>query len=339
MKAVRYYEAGTFVFEEVLEQEPGKGEVKIAVAWCGICGSDLHIFQGHMDQRVHAPLAIGHEMSGEIIKVGENVSGWSAGDKVTVRPLDNCGSCPTCQAGYGHICENLKFMGIDTVGAMAEYWIVPARLLHHLPNSLPLDQAALIEPLAVACHDVRRGEVKPGDVVVVNGGGPIGMLIAMVARKAGGNVIVSEINPHRLTFAAEHGFMTVNLLEQSLGEELAKQGASNGADVFFEVSGSKPGALAMTASTRPRGRIVVVAIYPEPVPVDLHKFFWKELQLNGARVYEPEDFDAAIKLAAGGELPLAAMITARYSLDQTQKAFEFLASGANCMKILIGGKC
>ena len=338
MKAARYHEAGKFVCEEIPDVKPGKGEVRIAVSWCGICGSDLHIYLGHMDKRVHAPLQVGHEMSGVIAEVGEGVSGWSAGDKVTVRPLDNCGDCPTCRAGFGHICENLKFMGIDTPGAFAAYWTVPAKLLHRLPDRLPLTLGALVEPLAVACHDVRRGEAVAGDVVMVNGGGPIGILVAMVARRAGAKVLLSEINPHRLAFAAKQGFAVVDPLRQSVPEALEQLGAKGGADVFFEVSGSKPGALAMTTCTRPRGRIVMVAIYPEPVPVDLHRFFWKELQLRGARVYEPEDFDAAIKLAASGELPLESLITAKYPLSQTQQAFEFLAASANGMKILIGGE-
>jgi len=338
MRAVCYHAAGKFVYEEIPDRKPGKGEVKIAVAYCGICGSDLHIFQGHMDQRVHAPQVIGHEMSGKIVEVGTSVRDWHQGDKVTVRPLDNCGCCPTCRAGFVHICEKLKFMGIDSPGAMAEYWTVPARLLHRLPAQLPMDLAALIEPLAVACHDIKRAEITSGDVVVVNGGGPIGMLIAMVARQVGGKVIVAEINPHRLTFAEQHGFTVVNPQHQSMAEALAEQGASSGADVFFEVSGSPAGAAAMTNFTRPRGRIVVVAIYPIPAPVDLHKFFWKELQLRGARVYEAEDFERAVALATEGDLPLQDMITARYPLSRTQEAFEFLSTGTNCMKILIGGK-
>ncbi len=327
MKAALYQGAGTMVCSEVPGSHPGENEVRIRVGSCGICGTDLHIFLGHMDKRVSIPQSIGHEMSGVIAEVGPGVTGWKPGDRVTVRPLDNCGECPTCKRGFTWICEKLKFLGIDTPGAFAEYWTVPARLLHRIPDNLTLETAALIEPLAVACHDVRRGGVKPGDHVIVSGGGPIGMLIAMVAKMAGGNVTLLEVNPSRLEFARKLGFQAVDARDTS---------AVAPADVFFEVSGSKPGALAMTALTRPRGTIVVVAIFPEPVPVDLHKYFWKELNVFGARVYEAEDFDRAIALAASGKLPLDKIITKVFPLEQAQEAFSFLASGSgDAMKVLI----
>ena len=110
---------------------------------------------------------MGHEMSGVIESVGPGVSGWSAGDRVTVRPLDPCGACPACRAGHSHICHNLKFIGIDTPGALQGLWTVPAHTLHRLPDALPLREAAMIEPVAVACHDVRMGEVRPGEHAVV----------------------------------------------------------------------------------------------------------------------------------------------------------------------------
>ena len=197
--------------------------------------------------------------------------------------------------------------------------------------------AALVEPLAVACHDVRMGGVQPGDNVVVNGGGPIGMLVALAARKAGSKVTVVEINPFRLDFARELGFETLNPKEADAAEAVRAATGGSGADIVFEVSGSEAGALSMTAMARPRGRIVIVAIYPKPVPVDLHKFFWKELELRGARVYEKEDFDAAIALAASRELPLEKLITKVFPLDELQQAMEYPENAGNVMKILI--KC
>ena len=194
MKASQYIKAGQIEYREVPLSEPGENEVRVKVAYCGICGTDLHIFKGHMDARVNAPQAVGHEVSGTVAAMGKNVHGFSIGQKVTVRPLDNCGQCNTCKAGYTHICEKLRFLGIETAGGFAEYWTVPARLVHVLPENLPLKLAALVEPLAVACHDVRRSELKPGDYVAVNGGGPIGMLIAICARAAGGKVTICEIN-------------------------------------------------------------------------------------------------------------------------------------------------
>ena len=335
MKAAYYDGNKTITVGASIPQSPDAGQVRIQVAYCGICGTDLHIYQGHMDQRVAMPQVVGHEMSGEIAEVGPEVAGWKIGDRVVVRPLDPCGSCPACQAGHAHVCYNLKFLGIDTPGAFQGSWTVPAHTLHRLPDGLPLDTAALIEPLAVACHDVRRGEVKPGENVVVIGGGPIGMLIALVARHAGARVVVSEINPFRIDLARELGLEAINPLETDLVTAIDEQTHGAGADIVFEVSGSAAGASTMTQLVRTRGRIVVVAIFSEPPPVDLFRFFWRELDLRGARVYEPEDFDKAIALAADGTLPLDRLISDRRPLKDLQTVFEQIESSTNLMKVLI----
>lgn len=288
-----------------------------------------------MDSRVKAPQAVGHEISGVVESVGADVSGFTPGEKVTVRPLDNCGECNTCKAGFTHICEKLRFLGIETAGGFVEFWAVPARLVHRLPAGMPLKLAALVEPLAVACHDVRRSELKPGDRVVVNGGGPIGMLIALVARHAGAEVTISEINESRLKLARELGFEAVDPRMDDLVAKIRSETGGSGADVVFEVSGSEPGARVITELARPRGTIVVVAIYAQPVPVDLHKFFWKELRMVGARVYEVADYEQAIRLAAGGELELEPLISRVFPLENLQTAFEYLTRTPDAMKVLI----
>lgn len=316
-------------------QAPGPDEVRINVAYCGVCGTDLHIFLGHMDQRVDMPQVIGHEMSGIVAEVGSNVSEWEVGDHIVVRPLDPCNNCPACAAGHAHICQNLKFLGIDTPGAFQGSWTVPAHTLHRLPADLPLDHAAMIEPLAVACHDVRLGEVTDGDKVVVIGGGPIGILNALVARNAGGDVLVSEVNQFRVNLARELGLNAINPAEDDLFAHVDEWTGGAGADVVFEVSGTAIGAETMTKIARTRGRIVIVAIFADAPKVDLFQFFWRELQMRGVRVYEPQDYDEAIQLAADGALPLEQLITERYPLTKLQTAFEQIASGAEVMKILV----
>ncbi|KAA3657564.1 MAG: Zn-dependent alcohol dehydrogenase, partial [Chloroflexi bacterium] len=136
-------------------EPPQAGQVQIAVSHIGICGTDLHIYHGVMDKRVNMPQIMGHEMSGTIAAIGPEVNGWAIGDAVTVRPLDPCNDCPACGAGHKHICQNLKFLGIDTPGAMQSHWTVPAHTLHKLPENLSLAHGALSEPLAEACDDVR----------------------------------------------------------------------------------------------------------------------------------------------------------------------------------------
>ncbi|MBI4875530.1 MAG: alcohol dehydrogenase catalytic domain-containing protein [Acidobacteria bacterium] len=314
---------------------PGPGQVQIRVSHCGICGTDLHIFHGKMDHRVKQPQVIGHEMSGVVAAAGPETAGWAPGDRVTVRPLDHCGECPACRAGHSHICQRLKFIGIDSPGAFQELWTVPARTLHRLPAALSLREAALIEPLAVACHDVRLGEVKAGEYVVVQGGGPIGALVAMVARQAGARVLLSEVNPFRLALAAELGLRTVNPSETDLVALVNQETNEAGADVVFEVTGSAAGAELMTKLPRTRGRMVMVAIFSQPTPVDLFRFFWRELKLIGARVYEAEDFEAAIRLAAARGMPLERLITRVCDLGELGAALRDMERGGEVMKILV----
>jgi 2-desacetyl-2-hydroxyethyl bacteriochlorophyllide A dehydrogenase len=315
--------------------KPGPQEVQIRVSYCGICGTDLHIFHGAMDKRVHFPQVLGHEMSGTVLAVGSGVAGFSPGNHVTVRPLDPCGACPACRAGHSHICHNLKFIGIDAPGAMQGVWTVPAHTLHRLPDSLSLKLAALIEPIAVACHDVRLGEVAAGEYVVVQGGGPIGLLVALVARARGARVVVSEINPFRLEMAREFGLDAVNPLQIDLLQKVMDETATAGADLVYEVSSSAAGAEMMTRLPRTRGRIVVVGIFAQAPKIDLFRFFWRELRLCGARVYEPEDFEAAIALAASGDLPLDRIITAVQPLERLTDAMHQLEGGGSVMKILM----
>lgn len=312
---------------------PGAGEVQIRVAYCGICGTDLHILHGNMDHRVTTPQAIGHEMSGTIEAVGEGVE-LTPGTNVTVMPLDWCGDCPACRAGHSHICQNLKFVGIETTGAMQELWTVPASLVIPLPDSLSLQHGALIEPLAVAAHDVRRARLTAGETALVIGGGPIGQLIALVAAQTGASVILAEPNEERRNFAARHGALTVDPISEDLSAIVQQETGGAGADVVFEVAGLAATALDATAHARTRGRVVMVAIHPQPVPLDLHRIFWRELEIIGARVYEREDFERAIALLNAGAIPADELISSTVSLADTAEAFATLEAGG-ALKVLI----
>ncbi|MEM7090877.1 MAG: alcohol dehydrogenase catalytic domain-containing protein [Pseudomonadota bacterium] len=325
----------SFAVETKPAEPPAPGEATVRIAYCGICGTDMHVYHGNMDARVGLNRVVGHEMSGVVETVGEGVDTVSPGQKVVVRPLDHCGDCPACRRGHMHICQNLKFLGLDTDGAMQELWTVPAHTLHVLPDDLRMDHAALIEPVAVACHDVRLSGLQPGEDVVVIGGGPIGVLVAMVARDAGGNVVISEVNPNRLAIAQVLGFDTVNPTEADLSAAINARTGDKGADVVFEVSGTQPGVDAMTAVAATRARIVMVAIHATKPKIDLFQFFWRELKLIGARVYEPEDYDKAIAVIGSGGIEADTVITDISPLSEIQAAFESLDSNPTAMKSLI----
>ncbi len=335
MKAA-YYEGNKRIrIGDCKPRSPGSNEVRLQVSYCGICGTDLHVFHGAMDHRVKMPQVIGHEMSGYIAETGAGVQGFNVGEAVVVRPLDACGDCPACRAGHSHICHKLNFIGIDSPGALQGSWTVPADTIHRLPKGFDMRLGALIEPLAVACHDVRLGGIEAGEHVVVLGGGPIGLLVGLVARFKGAEVVISEPQEFRRALSKQMGIASLDPTTEDLVAYVEEKTGGAGADAVFEVSGSKAGAEVMTKILRTRGRIILVAIFPKPTPVDLFRFFWRELRLLGARVYEPQDFEEAIALADSGKLPLERLITTVEPLDNTMGAFESIATDPKAMKVLI----
>lgn len=334
MKATLYEGNKTFSVVEKEVEAPAAGEVRVKVAYVGVCGTDVHIYHGMMDKRVQIPQIIGHEMSGEVDAIGEGVTGFTVGEKVVVRPLDNRGEQES-DKGFSHICKELKFIGIDSPGAMQEYWNVPSFTLHKLPATIDMKLAALIEPLSVACHDVKRGRVKAGEVAVVLGGGPIGLLVALAAKELGADVVISEVNETRVALAEELGFTVVNPIKTDLVEFVTEKTGGALADVVFEVAGVQPALDVMTQVAGIRGRIVMVAIHGEPKEINLFNFFWKELELLGARVYEGDDYEKAIALISAGELPFERLISQVEPLENIQKLFETIDSNPSGMKYLL----
>jgi (R,R)-butanediol dehydrogenase/meso-butanediol dehydrogenase/diacetyl reductase len=321
----------------VIRQEPrlpGPGEVAIDVAYTGICGTDLHILHGAMDARVTLPAVLGHEMSGTISAVGVGVGGWSAGDRVTVMPLVWCGHCPACRAGYQHVCHNLDFLGIDSPGSMQSSWTVSENVLVSVPPTLSLEAGALAEPTAVAVHDVRRAGLRDGERAVVVGGGPIGILIACVARASGADVLVLELSEPRREFAGTLGLRAIDPTAGDVQALVAEWTGDAGADVAFEVSGAVVGIETAIQSLGVRGRLVVVGIHSTPPAVNLFRVFWRELTLIGARVYERGDFEHAVRLLDSGAIPAAQLITRIDPLGEVAAAFAELESG-RAMKMLI----
>ena len=334
MKATQYQGNQTFSIIDKKVEEPAKDEVRIKVAYVGVCGTDVHIYHGMMDKRVQIPVTIGHEMSGVIDAIGENVTGFSVGEKVVVRPLDDR-KVKTSDKGFNHICEELKFIGIDSPGAMQQYWNVPAFTLHKLKQNTDLKLAAIIEPLSVATHDVRLSGLTKDETAVVLGGGPIGLLVAMVAKEVGAQVIISEVNPKRIEKAKALGFDVVSPVDTDLVTYVKDKTDGCLADVVFEVAGVQPALDVMTELAGIRGRIVVVAIHGEPKPVNLFKFFWKELKMIGARVYEKEDYEKAIQLITENKLPFEAMITDVQPLSNIQQVFENIDKNPDGLKVLM----
>ncbi|MET8045797.1 alcohol dehydrogenase catalytic domain-containing protein [Micromonospora sp. NPDC005215] len=334
MKAVVYRGARDLGIEDRDPVPPGPGQVRIEVAYTGICGTDLHIYHGDMDARVGDSAIIGHEMSGRIAAVGPDTTGWRIGQPVTVLPTRPCGQCAACQRGHSHVCHAMNFLGIDSPGAMQSYWTVPAELVLPLPEELPLDHAALVEPVAVAVHDVRRGKVTADDQVVVVGGGPVGALIAVVAQGRGARVLLVEPDPFRREVAAGIGIEAVDPGATDVVALVNDRTNGAGADIAFEVSGSAGGVTTAVDVLTTRGRLVMVAIHPRPREVNLHRFFWRELELLGARLYQRDDMVEAIQLVASGAIPAQQLISRVEPVEAATAAFTAL-EGGGVMKVLL----
>ncbi|MGB7339203.1 MAG: alcohol dehydrogenase catalytic domain-containing protein [Phototrophicaceae bacterium] len=316
---------------------PAGNEVQIRVAYGGICGTDLHIFRGAMSHRVNTPQIMGHEISGTISAIGSNVKNIAIGERVAVMPLE-INNCPDEQqsADSWYVCDGIKVLGLDTNGGFQTYWTVPADTIHKLPDNLSLTHGALLEPLAVACHAVRRAKIIQGESVVVLGGGPIGTLVALVAREAGADVTISELNDFRIGLLRnELGFKVVNPLEADLKSVVMQATDGRGCDAIFEVTGNAKAASIMTELPRIHGRIMITGIFAEAPQVDLFKIFWREIQLIPTRLYNHEDFQRAIQLAASGAVNLDPVITDIRPLRDLQRSLEEIDQGANALKILI----
>jgi 2-desacetyl-2-hydroxyethyl bacteriochlorophyllide A dehydrogenase len=333
MRAVFYQGARRFTPGSAPIPEPGPGEALLRVRRVGICGTDLHIFQGHLDARVPPGRVIGHETFAEVARAPEGAP-FRPGDRVVVEPVRFCGTCRACRIGASYICYDLKVLGVDLPGGLQEYWPVPVDRLLRVPDHLDDDRAALIEPLAVATHDVTRAGVKPGDAVLVFGGGPIGTLIALVCRHRGARVAVAEVNPHRVEMLRALGLETVGPGADPV-RFAAEWTDGDGVDVAFEVTGHPAAVRAITEVVRVWGTISIVAIHAEPMPVNLHRFFARELYLHGSRLYTRAAWEEAIRLAAAGAVPLAPLVSRRIPLASVQEGMETALGGGPVMKVLV----
>lgn len=322
MKAAVYEGNGTLSLRESGVRTPQVGEAQINVAYCGICGSDLHILQGSEDHRMTLPSVIGHECSAVVGQVGEGVTGVKPGDQVVVWPVKSCGECPACKEGYGHVCQHLQVRGIETEGAFQSSWTLDADALVPIPEGVSLRHAALAEPLAICCHVIKRGGVQKGDYAVVIGGGPIGLMTALVAKAEGARVLVSEVNEKRLEKARAMGLETVNPINQDVVALVQEATTGKGADVVFETSGSQPGVDVMVKLPKVHGTVVLVAIYGKPMVVDLKQLYYFEKNVVTARMQERSDMERALRLLADGAIDADQIITSVLPLEKIGQGFD-----------------
>lgn len=337
MKAAVYPEKGKIELAERAIPDIGPGEALVEVKYAGICGSDVHVWQGHHPTATY-PRIPGHEFSGILVKAdGELREGVHAGDRVVVQPYWSCGMCEPCFTGRDNVCKKLNIFGIHRDGCFAQYVRVPTKKIYRLPDCVSLKMGALAEPLAVAVHDVRTSGLKAGQKALVIGGGPIGMLIALVAQYAGAQAYISEINEFRLGFARSLGAETINPAREDLLKQTSAVTQGNGFDVVFEVSGSRAGTACMTQVVKTGGTVMIVGMAGELCPVDTGAVFAKELTIKGVRIHSQENFEGAVSILASGALEekLGKLITKVFSLSECVEAMEYQISDPEHFKVLI----
>jgi len=338
MKAAVIEEKNSIHLKEVEMPVLKDGEALIKVKYCGICGSDIHVLKGE-HATAKFPVIPGHEFVGELVDIkGSGSERYEIGDYVVAQPFFSCGNCEPCAKGEDNVCADLHFMGAHTNGGFAEYVKVLTRKMYKIPKDMDLKLAALTEPVAVAVHDVRRSGLQVGETALIIGGGPIGMLIAMVARHAGAKlVVISEISDYRRKAAEELGFVTVNPIDTGFDAKISELTEGKGFDVCFEVSGSRPGITTAVAKAKITGTVMVIGMTKEPYPVDLSAVFAKELKLQGVRIHSQYSFIGAVELLKDGAIneEFQSMISKVFSLDDVEEAFAFSQVPGDYFKVLV----
>ena len=336
MRSLSYSALSTISYEEARQpSEVGPIEVLVRPAFTGICGTDLLIWHnGH--SRATPPVILGHEFSGVVEQVGANVADIAPGDRVVVEPLLNCGECESCTRGNYNQCPKLRLLGVDVDGSLADVVLAPATRVFRIPESLSLRDAAFVEPVAVVAHVIARvGGFRAGQVVFVAGGGPIGLIAAELAHRAGATVFVAEQNSFRADIAERLGATVVRDLAVA-AEMIREQTASAGADICIEATGVAVALQACIDAARP-GAVVGVVGLPKTVPAtDLTQIIGKEIDLRGSRVYTRTDFEAALTYVAEGQLTLSEHITHVLPFeDAIAQGFEAIERGEAMLKVVI----
>jgi 2-desacetyl-2-hydroxyethyl bacteriochlorophyllide A dehydrogenase len=320
MRAVEWGGAGVVSVAEKPAPAASPGWAVVDVAYAGICGTDLHIWQG-LHPRAKPGVVLGHEIVGW---TAAETGGIAAGTPVFVNPSLSCGECVPCRADLSHICDRLGLLGIDVPGGLATQLAAPEGGLVALPPGLDLHTAALIEPTAVASRALRRSGVRPEDAVHVVGAGPIGLLVGLLAQATGCSAITfSEPIEHRAEAARQLGF-----------EVPARPPR---APVVFDCTGHPAVSPGVTGAVATGGTLVVVGIYPGSTPFDLQDVAFRELDVVGTRTYERPDIDAAVVALASGCIDPNVLITSTVPLGDAAAAFERLGSGLE-LKVIIDAR-
>ncbi|MFN8475752.1 MAG: zinc-binding dehydrogenase [Anaerolineae bacterium] len=316
---------GNVEVRDIGEPSPPPGHVKLAVRAAGICGTDLHIYHDEFPTR--PPVVMGHEVAGEVVELGEEVTWAAVGDRVTSETyFSTCGRCRFCRAGQPNLCLERRSIGSAVNGGFTRYLVVPERNLHPLPDAIDDQAGALTEPLACVVHGaLELPTLTPGDLAVIAGPGAIGLLTLQVVRAAGARTVVLGTNADagRLALARQLGAdYVVNVQQEDPTDIVMDLGDGFGADIVYECSGAGAAAQQLLALVRRRGQYAQIGLFSGPVAWDLNQICYKELRVTGSNASVPSAWDRALRLMETGQVKTGPLISHIFALDDWRQAFD-----------------
>jgi len=341
MKALLLSEYKRFDLTDLPNPVPGPGEVLIRVEACGICGSDVHGYDGSSGRRI-PPIVMGHEAAGTVAAVGDGVDAYRQGDRVTFDSTVYCGQCEFCRAGEVNLCDQRQVVGVSCGdyrrhGAFAEYVVVPQRIVYHLPETFSFPEAAMLEAVSVALHAVRVSELKGGETALVIGAGMIGLLTLQAARAAGcSRVFVADVDETRLRMAKEMG-ADETLLASGTGliTEIQRLTGGKGVDIVLEAVGRDETVAAAIDNVRKGGTVTLIGNITPEVKLPLQKVVSRQIRLQGTAASAGE-YPQAIELVSNGKIKVKPLITAVAALEEGPQWFERLYHREpNLMKVVL----
>lgn len=341
MKALLLSEYKHLHIADVPKPEPGSGEILVEVAACGVCGSDVHGYDGSSGRRI-PPIVMGHEAAGIVSAVGADVIDFAEGDRVTFDSTVFCGQCAFCKAGEVNLCDNRQVIGVSCgeysrAGAFAEYVPVPARIAYKLRPGLSFAEAAMLEAVSVALHAVSLADVKQGRSALVIGAGMIGLLVLQAARAAGYSpVLLADLDDTRLQLGTALGaHHVVNTSQTDLAQEVARLTGGRGIDVAFEAVGRSETVAAAIDSVRKGGTVVLVGNIAPEVPIPLQTVVTRQIRLQGSCASAGE-YPQAMAMIANGSIQVKPLISSIAPLSEGPGWFERLyAREPNLMKVVL----
>jgi threonine 3-dehydrogenase len=323
--------------EDIEKPSIGHNDVLIKVHRTAICGTDIHIYQWDewASKTIPVPMVVGHEFSGKVVDCGEEVKGFSIGDRVSAEGHVTCGVCRNCRAGRRHLCMNTVGVGVNRAGAFADYIAVPAFNVFKLPDVISDEMASILDPLGNATHTALSYDLV-GEDVLITGAGPIGIMAVAIARYAGArHVVITDVNDYRLRLARDMGAsVALNINQGNLDQTMQDLGMEEGFDVGMEMSGNASAFNEMLRTMHHGGKVALLGILPGDTVIDWTKVIFKGLMLKG--IYGREMFETWYKMSSmlQSGLNIEPVITHRFPLADYQQAFELMESGQSGKIIL-----